>query len=226
MKSLCGSQQGFIHSVAALSVGWAVRVGTLCSEPLCSRPLPQWAEGNRMALNKPAVSGFISLRGWVCPGRGDSLGEAPQVPQASPAHVAQDAQEGGWCLQRLWPPHSQPGIMLLMNVSHKLAERHPSTLALASLEFILRIYQSEKGQPFPYEILCFGAIMPNRLERDKNNANSVSFKCLFFFFSPQEIFEDTPKYAILTFLFYIKSCWMQGNKLKHPDHIWSKIYLK
>lgn len=55
------------------------------------------------------------------------------------------------------------GVMLLMNVSHKLAEKHPSTqtstLALASLGFIpkhfLSIYQSKKGQTLLYEILYF-----------------------------------------------------------------------
>lgn len=140
MKSGCAANEitlqrpAGLRSAAALSRGPAVLGGTLCPEPsglprsTGSRPLAQRASRQKGAENcseQTPVPAFTSLRAWVCSGScvlgGDT---ASQVSHASPGRVARVS--GRQLLSAALLGAAQLRRNVLMNVSHKLAEKRPS----------------------------------------------------------------------------------------------------
>lgn len=183
MKSGCAAneitlqQAARLHSAAALSIGPAVLVGSLRREPpratpaarapgpCHSGPRPasrQKGAESRMALNKTPALGFqvpdfpVPCQHGGCSPRvlgGDTASAEPSSGDGLPRPCGTDARGGAGVCSTRGDCAASFGIMLLMSISHKLAEKHPSTLALASLGLIpkcfLSICQNKQGHPFP-----------------------------------------------------------------------------
>lgn len=204
MKSPCSSQQGstvLLLSASGRLCWWAPSAqspqscsGSGLQASATAAPSCQRAEGSRGQDGSEQDASFwfyfpvsMGLLGNVSWEGTPPRRSPPQVPHASPAHMARMLREAAGVCSTRGHRTASFRIMLLMNVSRTLAEKHPKPLALASLGFIpecfLSIYQSETGQTFPYEMLYFWYYHANRIEEDKKNANAVSFKFFFFFSS-------------------------------------------
>lgn len=153
MKSPCSSQQGFT-ALELSAPGWPCGLqASAIAGPSCLR-----GEGSREQHGLEQDTSFClssSLPARVCSGSccpcalgGDTASAEP----SSGAGLPRPCSTRGHCTASFGIR-----IMLVINISHKLAEKHPSTLVLASLGFIpkcfLSIYQREKEHPFPYEML-------------------------------------------------------------------------
>lgn len=136
--------------------------------PAAAPALPSSQQGaeSGMAYNETPITGFPLLHQHGFPrgaaarvcweGRPAGLGLLGVM--ASLGRLAWMLGEGGGVCSTCGDCIASFRVMLLMSSSHKLAEKRPSTLVLASPGVIPECSQSrsikrkEKGRPFPYEI--------------------------------------------------------------------------